>query len=210
MNLITEITVNKERGFNVLECLLVLVVIAIVTLISIRHYSIYERNIRIANIKNDIVTIQSALTRYYHEIGCSMKSGIFPIDKRRPNLVILGLNLPGRPPQIPLGNAYQVAIVDTLQKTQDDKPIYALQVTARFSSRYSKKRLQWYQRLLGAAHVMGRLLVWETLPDNVALSTSTKLWVLQSQAEQFRRIENKAWKNEMHEMKRTSASYCAH
>lgn len=181
---------------------MVLAVIAVICLVSINRYRDYRRNIQLANIKSDIATVQEALNRYYHTAGCHL-DGTFN-DSLTPSLVSLGLNLPGRPPQIPLkGNAYSVEIVDTGQKTTEQmgmKPVYALKLSANFASSYSAKRMQWYQKALGAKAVEGNQLIWVWLPIGIKVS---------AMSEQFRQSENK-WRRDLNNTDTASPSYCAH
>lgn len=209
---------KRERGFNLLECLLVLVVIAVVSIIGINRYRSYQQHILMANIRSDVKTIQNALDRYYHRQGCYL-DGAFS-QSLTPNLEALGLNLRGRPPLIPLGNAYQVAIFDTGQldkKTGEDLHVYGLRVTANFSPTISSSRIEWYQQALGAKYVDGNSLVWETMPSSMATDRGKKLWAMNSQGDQFRHLENEKWKSvtghiddHSHNKKYVSPSYCAH
>ena len=61
---------RKQAGFTLVELLMVLLGIAVILSLSIHRYRNYQRRIELAGVKSDIVSIQQALNRYYHTIGC--------------------------------------------------------------------------------------------------------------------------------------------
>jgi len=189
--------------------MMVLVGIAIILLFSIHRYRDYQRRIQIAGVKNDVARVQQALNSYYHTEGCRT-DGHFAGDKA-PSIGDLGLALRGRPPLVPLGEmSYTASIEDTKEQTSSEKPVYALQVTATFNSAYSSERMRWYQKRLGAERVSGHTLIWTSLPSNTALAPGTKLWVMKSEGELFRQMENKLRQEQATTHPDISPSYCAH
>ena len=202
----------KQRGFTLIELLMVLVGMAVILLFSIHRYRIYHRSIEMAGVKNDIKSVQQALNRYYHVEGCDIK-GLFPDDKRTPSMTELGLDVPGRPPIVPIANDAYVAkvvkVVDTQKKSKEDKPLYALRVQAKLNTNYTDKEMMWYQQALGAESVSSHTLTWVVLPSNTAAAPGTRLWILKSEAEQFRKMENKLGQNAGLKLDHSS-SYCAH
>jgi len=60
---------NKQRGFTIVELLIVIVVIAILAAIVIVAYSGIQERARISSMQSDMLTLNKAIQMYYTDNG---------------------------------------------------------------------------------------------------------------------------------------------
>ncbi len=181
-----------QRGFTLLEVLLVLAISGVLLTVSIRGYRQYQQEGQLAQVRSDLSLLYAGLSQYYFNTGCNSVSvasaaGEFKGDLT-PNVSALPLPMFGEAlPQSrgPIVQKYEVAIIDTGEKTTAEKHIYQLQVTAKIS-RDALLGAGKYAQLLRAGSRNGRRLRWTMLPNARPVESSGPLWLLDATRDGFR------------------------
>lgn len=178
----------RSNGFTLLEILLILTIVVIFIVLIINRYQKYYQQITIAEINSDITIIYQALNRYFYVIGCQ-KNGSFPKDKINPTISDLGLPLSYQN-RNPLIIEYKAHIVDS-QQLRNKKPIYFLEIDAKFDQSIPVNTLNWYKKVFDATEVNTQLhtLTWKTRP-NIMVKYKKQFWILNGAIEIFRKSEN--------------------
>lgn len=180
----------KTSGVILLELLLVIIVAAAIITMSLNYYRLYERNMQLHLIDNDLLTVRQALDEYYVSLPCDSE-GILTGDILDQDLISrLDINDSGRA-RLPLIVGYHAYIIDTGTKTSGDvkKPIYQLQVRADINPE-DMSQLQWLSQRLDANRIEGNTLYWESLPNSLAIHPSKVLWVMSGSVDAFQKLTN--------------------
>lgn len=179
-----------EKGFTLLETLLVIGIVAGILIFSVNQYRAYERQADLAAVKSDVTLIRQALNRYYHIQGCQT-DGRFA-GNLTPTIVELGLPASYENREPIVSGGYSAVIVDTQHKTASGKPIYRLRVKAVLPASYNAAQVHWYANALHGTVAHGTTLQWTGLPNVADNKASQTLWVLNGQAAQFKAAKTKA------------------
>lgn len=193
-----------QKGFTLLELLMVLMVAAIITVLGVRQYKLMNRRATDAAIQKDVNVITHALDRYFHMVGCS-KEGVFPVSSRNPSITDLGLSARYER-RLPTVTEYKTEIIDTGQQTKDHKPIYKLQVTAEFGVNISHTELSWLAKHFNVTAIDQRTLIWQSLPVSLQTKDGNPLWILAGTRRKFRHMETHSFVQQP----TTSGAYCAY
>lgn len=193
-------------GFTLLEVLLALVIVATLTIVSVRSYQSYHRQAEIKQVKFDVTYLFSALDSYYQAHSHECVKGVFPEDLTAPTLADLEtqgfLNADELQQPSSLIQAYQFHVIDSGQKSKDsNKPIYTLQVVALLQPDLASQ-VNYYAGLLDAQVLANEIsptpeaapgLVWERLPNHTStFSQGDRFWVFHGSANLFTAQENAA------------------
>ncbi len=185
MTIIISPALCNKRGFTLLELLLVIAVISGILLLSINRYNQYQKTMTVATIKADIANCFQALNLYYHSQICV--NGIFPTINQDLLPVLSGQYLSTPLIQSSLIDHYQALIVDSGQKTTDNRPVYQLMVKAYF---VNDANLSIYQASLGALiNVNDPSLYWSMGVNASVASTRTPLWILTGSLANFKQLQ---------------------
>ena len=185
---------EQDRGFSLLELLLVLVCMAAIIAWAMHHYQVYQRREQTAQVQSDIKSLQRALDTYFHVTGCDQNGNFATaaatvscttLQQYDNNLVC------SRPPIVA---QYSAKIIETDQKTNDSpaKPIYQLEVQAALSSNLSAGQIAWYQQQLRAqSGSVTNILAWDSLPSNSYVQLGDQSWILNGAGQFFRSTETR-------------------
>lgn len=201
----------KDKGFSLLEVLLVLVCAAAIISWSVHRYQQQQRRSVAIQAQADIKSLQRALDSYFHEQGCDSK-GEFKLSALEVPCQTLqqsGDNVVcSRPPLI---TEYSARLIKTNESTTDTqpKPIYQLEIQATMSPSLTPDEIIWYQQELQAKSGNFRhILVWDSLPTNTYVQLGDKSWILNGAGSFFRAIENGRGATGV-VLSEYSGSYCA-
>jgi len=182
---------QAARGYTLLELLLVVVVIASLSLLTINHYRRVQQRADVASVENDVLLIRQALNHYFQQQLCTGMDGTYQ-GKTAPKLVDdLGLSVNDENRE-PIVTQYDAAVVDTNLKTEDQKRLYSLQVSATLNPTFSAQRQAWYKKQLHAAQLKDGKLIWSSRANSSAIHPKRVMWPMSGDMRQFRQMENTA------------------
>ena len=183
---------NNQRGFSLLEVLLVLVCMAAIISWSMHHYQLHQRRAQTLQIESDIKSLQRALDTYFHVTGCEQNGNFAaPLTVACQTLQQYDNDVVCSRPPLILG--YQPQVVNTGQTTTGDpsKPIYQLRVQAVIMQDLPLGQVNWYRQQLQAKSENGSYtLTWDSLPSNSYVQLGDKSWILNGSSAFFRATEN--------------------
>lgn len=188
--------VNHQKGFSLLELLLVLVCMAAIISWSLHNYKVRQRRAQTLQVQSDIKSLQRALDNYFHITGCD-DTGVFAgssansIEVSCETLQQYGNNIACS--RAPLAVQYSAKIIKTDQVTTGTppKPVYQLEVLAEMPSNFTGDQITWFQQELQAkTNVEGQTLVWDSLPTNSYVQLGDGSWILNGAGAFFRATEN--------------------
>ena len=193
-----------QRGFSMLEMLLVIAIIASVLLFSLNRYYYYQRISEAAILQSRILLLQQKLEQYFHNAGC-YNDGHFSGNFNPALSVVVG-----EAKEQFLSSAtvsrYTVEIKDSGRINKQKLPIYYLSIKVDFNPTVSLKKIQWYSVRLKANFLLGRQLVLQNMIGQKTLERSNSLWIMSSSRDTFRLREQQRSK----EKTLSTYSYCAH
>lgn len=178
---------HSQAAFTLIEILCVLAIFAVILMMGVKRFQQYREKMQTVSVQSDIKQIEMALDQYFYATGCDV-SGRFPPEKQHPSLADLGITTFDA--RLPLVVGYSVQVVDSGQKTIDQRPIYVLQMTAALNSTVSLQQINWYKQLFNAERVDKNNLIWQTMPNNSVTNSLNPYWVLDGQRAVFRKIQN--------------------
>ena len=177
------------KGYTLLELLLVLVVIAGISLMSINQYQRYREQTDIAAVKSDVLLIQQALNRYFHRQLCTGVSGTYQGNLIPAIVSDLGLSASYLQRE-PIVSVYSVKVKDSGFTTAKQKKIYVLEVSAVLDPSLSLQRQTWFEHVLQAGELKEGKLIWISLPNALALSPHRVFWAMSGEQQLFREMQN--------------------
>ncbi len=177
---------KRFKGIMMIELLLVITLAAIIIFVGLRVYLATHHTLELDLIKHDVQTIRMALNRYYEQQVCDSE-GVLDIHINTDVLSQLDIQ-PQLKARVPYVLHYAAKIIATKSQTITGKPIYKLQVSAKFND--------------------GHTQVWHSLPENTTVTPKGLLWVMNVSRDQFRHLKNDKKLNQLHML--YSHAYCAH
>ena len=162
-----------------LEILWVIVLAAVVIVLGIKAYRLYQQRLEIELIRNDVVTVRAALNRYYEGIPCDsvgkwQGDSSDVIDK-------LDIN-PAQYSRSPYVLGYHAAVVD-------EGTLYHLLITADVDPLYAALMPVLTKRL-NASRYEASKLYWKALPDSTVVEGEKYLWIMNGSRDVFRHLKN--------------------
>lgn len=177
---------KEQRGFSLLELLLVLVIISIIMYLGITRYFTYKREADIQIIQQNVNLLFNSLNDYYYSCCnsqiprnfCTAEDN-FVVNQQAlqkehlwPNLISTSIATP---------NDYSVA-VNKIGSTLSGKDIYQVIVQLTLTN-VSSASSHYYQTILGATSLLntagtsGFTLAWIRLPTYSIPKMSGHLWI---------------------------------
>ncbi len=185
----------KQRGYTLLEVLLVLVCFAAIAAWTINHYQQKVRRSQSLQVSSDVKSLQRALDSYFHVVGCKPQMGEFAQSLTVDCVSQLQASYPVVCERPPLIASYAAKVIDTGKMTEDKKypkHIYQLQIQANMDGQFTKEQMQWYAQSLGATVGNGdsNTLNWLSVPSNSYVQLGDNNWILSGASNVFRTTEN--------------------
>ena len=183
-----------QLGVTLLELILTLVIAGVLITLSLRSYQTYHFHLEQREVAYDVNLIMQSLADYYHSQTCN--EGVFPtVDTDvYATLVNDGYLNPAQLKQpTSLIASWQAKVIDTgsvSTKTEDNKPIYMLQVIAQLAPSLNATQVieadnRWHAKSVDATHVG-----WQALPNFAHhFSAGSSFARLDSQSKLFRQQE---------------------
>lgn len=166
------LAIKQCLGMTMLEMLMVLAVGATILTVSIMRFHFYQQTLTVSRINHHLQLIFSALTNYFHSVGCD-NSGVFP-NHNEDIYDNLGLTFNADQPYI---NHYHAEVVDTGQTNNFHKPIYRFEVSADLNIN-DEEKIAWLAKAAHAKYTTTTPLVWSTLANHAFAKIDNGLWVL--------------------------------
>lgn len=180
---------KQLRGFNLLELLLVLLIIAGVMLAAISRYQAYRNEQQVKAIETNVAVIMQAFFDNYRA-NCN---GTVDPPYKLPPLYRVGNNggliLPTQLIRTPLVKDYGIYTNCFAQVGTGAKPYCVLYVTATLDINPNKSEL--YKNMLHADYVEPAApdrMTWLLLPSQAPKQMSSKMWIAESGGRYFKRM----------------------
>lgn len=185
----------KQRGYTLLELLLVLVCFAAIAAWTINHYQQKVRRSQTLQVSSDVKSLQRALDSYFHVVGCKPQNGEFAQSLTVDCASQLQANYSVVCERQPLITNYIAKVIDTGKMTQDKKypkHIYQLLIQAKMDGQLTQEQMQWYAQTLGATvdNADSNSLNWVSVPSNSYVQLGDNNWILSGANNVFRATEN--------------------
>ena len=193
-----------QRGFSMLEMLLVIGIMASILLFSLNRYHYYQRVRDVATLQSRILLLQQKLEQYFHNAGCH-SDGRFA-GNFNPLLATVVGDAKEQFSSNELVSQYSVEITDSGMMNQQKLPIYYLAIHASFNPKFSSKKMQWYLGRLNANYLSGHQLTWQSMPGLKTPQRGNSLWIMGSSRDTFRLREQQRSQG----VSLSTYSYCAH
>ena len=74
------LAISKQRGFTLMEAMVVVIIIGILASMAYPSYLRYVRNARLQNAKTELALAQNMLEKYYAQNGTFSKAGAYPTE----------------------------------------------------------------------------------------------------------------------------------
>jgi prepilin-type N-terminal cleavage/methylation domain-containing protein len=179
----------NQKGFTMIELMLVIVIAAVIILLGLQYYRNANRLMQLSLVANDVTTIREALNRFYDAIPCD-GNGVLQNDLNMD--VIAQLDIPhpliGRQPYV---DNYHAVIVDSGVTTDQQKPVYTLEVSADVDFVYGSIMNSLTQRW-SATRYNNNTIYWDSLSNNSTTDPGSDLWDLNVSTDAFRNLKNDA------------------
>lgn len=177
---------TRFKGVMIIELLLVITLAAIIIFVGLRVYFASHYTLASELVQHDVQTIRMALNRYYEQQSCD-RNGVIDVDTDMNILSKLDMH-PRLTARAPYVSQYDAKIIATQSQTVTGKPVYKLQVSAKFND--------------------GHVKVWHSLPENTTVTPKGLLWVMRASHDQFRHLKNDLKLSQAYGLR--SHAYCEH
>ena len=174
---------KRPTGFNLLELLLVLAVVAAILLAGFKRYQVYQQQRDLAAVSYNVQTLFQALDQYY-QANC--KNDLpYPYFKVNLDKLTNVTNKLLRANIVANFTDYQVAANYLNKKTiRGNRDIYQLQVQVTLNVPINT--IGWYQQRLQATTVSGKTLTWVRMPGYSLETTDSHLWIMNAGLREFK------------------------
>lgn len=177
----------REKGFMIMEMILVITLAAIIILVGLQYYRNYNRVMQLELVAHDIATLRASLNRFYDALPCD-GHGVLQNDLDVDLITQLDIphSLTGRAPYV---TGYHAFIVDSAVVTNQQKPVYMLEVRADIASAYLSAMSSLTQRF-AATRYNDNTIYWRSLSNNSTTDPGSDLWDLNVSRDAFRNLKN--------------------
>lgn len=172
-----------QRGVTMVELLMVIVLAAVIMTAGLRLFKSYQTRLQWQFIQRDITIIKEVLNTYYETLPCNRKGELQgPVNQ---DLIDqLPLDPPSLVARLPMVQHYRAYIRQTNERTQQDRPVYQLEVVAVLASAYHAQIPGLAKQFNATSHT-AKQLIWVALPRQSQVSGAEGLWVMQGEQAQF-------------------------